>query len=140
MTALFLSIADIRGTHLEDVKEGPKTLYNISLVFGYDYDSMCYFLKLENLHKNYERYTSIEEKDFKKIQSILIKRIPLAYECNEYNVSNYCMAIKCENDGTLLIRYTDQNEPSDEIKLELSEEQYNDLLDKLNILEANIHN
>ena len=119
MKSLFLSVANIKGTQLRLANEIPMTLDNISLVLGYDYEATCYFLKVENLYENIEKYASIEETDFKKIQTILIKRVPLAYECEEQGYPKYGILVRYEKENKIFISFIENQEQTDKMKLEL---------------------
>ena len=143
MRSIFLSIANIRGIQLNEKNDSPLTIDDISLIVGYDYECECYFFKITNLivnNKIGERHTEIEQNDFRRIQSILIKRLPLSYECYEQGYDDWSLITTFEKDNVISFTYIDDNEIIDKIRLELSEEQYNELLDKFNILETNIPN
>lgn len=143
MRSIFLSIANIHGIQLNEKIDSPLTIDDISLIVGYDYECECYFFKITNLivnNKIGERHTEIEQNDFKRIQSILIKRLPLSIACDEPGYNNYSLITTFEKDSVILFDYIDEDVIADRVRLELSEEQYNELLDKFNILEANISN
>lgn len=143
MRSIFLSIANIRGVQLNEKNDSPLTIDDISLIVGYDYEYECYFFKITNLidnNKIRERYITIEQNDFKRVQSILIKRLPLSYECYEHEDDHCSLITTFEKNNVISFTYIDYNKITDKISLELSEEQYNELLDKFNILETNIPN